>query len=274
VDVSREEEERVPDVVVSEAGGHDYTPRTPYFQQRAPEYSAAARTCLERFLTFVRFGLGQPLLWGAGDAPPRAIESTTWLDADGTPINPGIQVLGSISIGLRDKGWHSHPLSAADEARIRLALKASPDPPLHHVILAQGKDAAIAGDLRRAVMELAIASEVAVKHAFFAPNSPAGEAFEYFEDKSLLRAGVIDLLGEPSRRAFGEGFKDHDEAACQAVEYLFRCRNKVVHRGQLVFRDAKSIVCVADQAVIRDWLGAVLRLFEWLEAKAGLRGLP
>jgi hypothetical protein len=51
-------------------------------------------------------------------------------------------------------------------------------------------------------MELAISAEIAVKQAFFAPSSAAGEAFEYFEDKNLVRIGAIELLKEPARRAF------------------------------------------------------------------------
>jgi len=272
VDVSRDESEAVPEVVQTPRG-RDFTARVPYFQARAGKYGGAARSCLERFLSFVRFSLGQPLIWGSGDSPPRVIESTTWLDPDGNEINPGIQVVTAGSIGERDPAWHSYPLTSASEAALRVALEKETVIPLHHVLLAQAKDAALQGDLRRAVMELAIASEVAVKQAFFAPDSAAGEAFEYFEDKGALRAGVLDLVSEPARRAFGESFKDYSGEQFERLDYLFRCRNKVVHRGELVFRDRSGNELSADRAVISAWLGAVRSLFAWLEAKAGLRGV-
>jgi len=70
VDVSRDESEAVPEVVQTPRG-RDFTARVPYFQARAGKYGGAARSCLERFLSFVRFSLGQPLIWGSGDSPPR-----------------------------------------------------------------------------------------------------------------------------------------------------------------------------------------------------------
>lgn len=270
VEVSREELEEVPEVVTNASGGRDFTPRSPYFQRRAAEYSAATRTCLERFLAYVRFELGQPLIWGAGDSPPHVIKCTTWLDAVGDEINPGFQALGATMTGSRHIRWRAEPLRGPDEMSLRNALEVPTTVPLHRLIAAQGKDAALEGDLRRAVMELAIASEIAVKQAFFAPESAAGEAFEYFEEKKLVRAAVVDLLKEPSRRAFGEAFSDAHSDAFEQVEYLFRCRNKVVHRGKLTFRDRSGAPQPVDRTTLRDWVDAVHCLFEWLEAKAEL----
>lgn len=273
VEVSREGEDELPGVVATPSGGRDLTNRVPYFQARAPLYGAVATICLRRLLSFIRFRLGQPLIWGSGDSPPRLIHSTAWLDAAGNPVSTGFQALGVSIIGHRDREWQSAALAGKDEPALRSALESEPNVPLHYLIVAQGKDAAIEGDLRRAVMELAIASEIAVKQAFFSPATAAGEAFEYLEDKNLYKVGAIELLGEPSRRAFGEGFKDYDAVAFEHLDYLFRCRNKVVHRGQLVYRDQSGIATTPDRVRVRAWLGAVLRLFKWLEARAGLPGV-
>ena len=166
--------------------------------------------------------------------------------------------------------WRSRPVRAEDEPAVEAALEKAVNIPLHRSLLAQGKDAALQGDSRRAVMEFAIACEVAAKQAFFAPRSAAGEAFEYLEDKNKVRLSVMELLREPARRAFGEGFVDHDSAAHEQLDWLFRCRNKVVHRGELFFRDDAGTRRAVDQPQLKAWFFASECLLDWLEEKAGL----
>lgn len=273
IEVSRDENEEVPAIVVSAAGARDFTPRTPYFQARAPAYGEAARECLRRFVTFLRFRLHQPFNWGAGDSPPRIIRSTTWFDPGGEELDPGFRFFESTTSGVGNREWHAVPLGAPEEEALGLALQSDLAVPLHYLILGQGRDAALEGDLRRGVMELAMSAEIAVKQSFFAPATAAGEAFEYLEDKNQVRIGVVELLREPSKRAFGESFGAYDAAAFECIEYLFRCRNKVVHRGELAFRDRAGDPRIADRDTLREWFSAVLTLFDWLEGKAGLKGV-
>jgi len=118
-----------------------------------------------------------------------------------------------------------------------------------------------------------VASEVAVKQAFFAPDSAAFEAFEFLEEKRKAEVTILELLKEPAKRAFGRGFPDIDAAATGRLEELFRCRSKVAHRGKLEYRDASGRIHTANQDTVRGWWHATDRLFEWLEGECGLIGV-
>lgn len=141
---------------------------------------------------------------------------------------------------------------------------------MHRELQALGKDAIRLGDLRRAVIELAVASEVAVKQAFFAPDSAAFEAFEFLEEQRKVEVSVLELLKQPAERAFGKAFSDVDEEAASNLEELFRCRNKVAHRGKLEFRDKKQRVRSADRERVSAWWQATETHFCWLESRCGL----
>jgi hypothetical protein len=62
--------------------------------------------------------------------------------------------------------------------------------------------------LRRGVFELAIASELAIKRAFFSVDTFSTRAFDYFEDKSLAGVLLIDYTHKVAKSVFDESFKD------------------------------------------------------------------
>ena len=49
------------------------------------------------------------------------------------------------------------------------------------------------------------------------------------------------------------------------IDYLFRCRNKVVHRGNAVYRDARGKLREATNKNLEDWWIAALKLINWLK---------
>jgi hypothetical protein len=57
---------------------------------------------------------------------------------------------------------------------------------LFEEVFSDAQAAAVEGNLRRAVLELAISCEIAVKQKFFFTSTPSGAAFEYLEDKGRV----------------------------------------------------------------------------------------
>ena len=91
------------------------------------------------------------------------------------------------------------------------------------------------GNIRRAVLELAIAYEVAIKHVYFEHESFADSDYSYYEEKGIARARVLDFVDIIAFRTFGHSLKTDDTECFKKLSYLFRCRNKFSSSGRLFF---------------------------------------
>jgi hypothetical protein len=140
------------------------------------------------------------------------------------------------------------------------------EPALDVALLSDAQTAWFEGSLRRSVLELAICVEVLAKRQFFAKASPAGAAFDYLEDKAKISVRVLELLDAVATEAFGSSFKKQDPDNYQRIDYLFRCRNKIAHRGELSFRDKSGKAVVVDAHLVESWWQAVQILREWLRS--------
>jgi hypothetical protein len=138
------------------------------------------------------------------------------------------------------------------------------EPELYEELLSDAHAALFQGHLRRAILELALSCEIATKRAFFGKESVAASAYEYLEDKGQVRASVPDLLGQVAKHAFGKSFKDTNSNAYKQIDYLFRCRNKIAHRGECKYNDDEGHTHTVDQATANVWLKAAHHLLEWL----------
>jgi hypothetical protein len=133
-------------------------------------------------------------------------------------------------------------------------------------ILSDAQAAIASGDLRRAVIELAITCEVAIKSTYFGRSTAAAAAYEYLEDKGRVNASLIDLIGVIAEQAFGHSFKTATPTEYKDIDHLLRCRNKAVHRASLTFRDDANNLHKVDQATVEQWWGSVEAVLEWLKA--------
>jgi hypothetical protein len=130
------------------------------------------------------------------------------------------------------------------------------EPTLYEEILADAQTALFEHRHRRAVLELAIACEIVVERRFLSGDSPAVAAFEYLEEKSRVRVRVLDFIDGVAQNAFGKSFRRDHRDHYDNIDYLFQCRNKVAHTGDLLYRDKQSIK-TADYSVIESWWESV-----------------
>lgn len=233
-----------------------------YLGERRLPYREIALKGLNRALLFFKYKLHNPKL--------QIIESygnillhPTWLDKAGKELkNPGtilsMEPLPAANI------FNIKYFSEEDKIDFYQALNQSINISLPEELLSDAQNAVFENNYRRAVLELAIACEVAVKQAFFAENTAAGAAFEYLERKRKVEVTVVELIHGVAKQAFGESFKEFDYEAFQQVDYLFRGRNKVAHRGKAIYRDNKGNLLEIDRQTLIEWWKSVTKLFKWL----------
>jgi hypothetical protein len=266
VEVSRDDPESPPPIGDVEK---NYIPRADWFQKRNWQYQTAAVVTVNRLMLYFRYVLRMPGI-RFFDYCDRQFLNPVWTDACGSPIEYcTVNVLVDSTAAPGMLGMK--PLTAADLPALVAAVRSWPMPPPTSAqeFLSDAQTAIVDGNYRRAVLEMAIACEVAIKQAFFATATPAGAAFEYLEDRSRISVRPIDLLDGPAFEAFGESFKKRSPDEYQEIDYLFRCRNKIAHRALAEYRDDGGTKHIADYAKLGTWWAAVEGLFDWLKAHTG-----
>jgi hypothetical protein len=263
--VSRDETDDPPAVEPTESGGRDFSNRVQWMEPRTEAYKAIAKTVARRFVLFCKHVLRTPHLSHFGDSEFLA---PAWSDTAGTVVESGIVEL-SVQM-IRPSGPHllgERELTDADDFAVTAALSADRDVTTPQQFLSDAQSSCLNGNVRRAVLELAIACEVAIKYAFFAKGTPAAAAAEYLAERRDIRA--LDLIDKPALEAFSESFKTAMPAHECNLDYLFRARNKVAHRGVALFRDRQEAIHTVDRPMLESWMQSVLALFQWLELKTG-----
>ncbi|NKE71902.1 hypothetical protein [Candidatus Manganitrophus noduliformans] len=265
VRVSRNEVEFPPPVYPNDKGHLDYTIQSEYFCQRIEAFGHVAREATNRMIRFFRFLLRTPSLQEF-PANHQYFSNAKWTDENNKIVGkagvtivsekvPGLYgELGVKKLNLETLGaledFIGHPISL----------------PLTQQLLSDAQSAWFEGNLRRAILELAIACEIAVKRQFFANDSPAGAAFDYLEDKAQVNVRVLELMDRVTLEAFGKSFKTEYPNDYKNIDYLFRCRNKVAHRGKLIFRNDSNQEITVNGKTVSDWWGSAIILMEWLSA--------
>ena len=145
-------------------------------------------------------------------------------------------------------------MTAAADPALQQALAESPiEPELYEQLLSDTRAALFQGSLRRAILELAISCEVAIKQAFFDKATEAALS-PYFDEKRQVSdsvGGFTNLLGEPAERILGQNFRKADRRACIYIHHLFQCRNQIAHEGQPTYKNQRGHDRPVDQAVAK-----------------------
>jgi hypothetical protein len=262
--VYRAEPEALPAIAQTEQGGRDMSARAAYFGSREPLYRQAAEEALRRLSLFFQYRLHQP----QADELARqhmALMNPQWRDETGREIDPGMHTFAAR--WMTGKGFGIIPFARKHGQKLSHALRKSLVPSLQEELLEDARSAAMRGNIRRAVLELAIACEVAVKRKFFG-RSTGGQTLAFLEDQKGFQLPVVQLLDSGAREVFGQSFKDHSPKALEDIEHLFRCRNKVAHRGRPVFRPVRGgnvAVQTATMATVEEWLASARALLVWLK---------
>lgn len=265
VRISRDEPEAVPGMITLADGTQDLTVRGVYLYGKLPEYKAVAQEAANRVLRYFRDQLLTPSVklfpsW------TQALSTPTWFDHSDNELRGGNYVAVLQPTPGADGRMGVRKLGANDIPALELFLQSPIDTPLELTLLSDAQTAWFEGNLRRSVLELAICVEVLVKRKFFAAASPAGAAFDYLEDKAKVSVRVLELLDAVALEAFGQSYKLSMPACYQDVDHLFRCRNKVAHRGELAYRNDAGQTLVVDSAKVESWWQSVANLRTWIRA--------
>ncbi len=264
VTVAKDEVEAPPEVIPDGQGRRDYRVQSEYFKGRIKEYGSVAREALNRLIRFFKFQLYTPYIQ---EFPEKhnAFQNAEWTDSEGREAGKG--GVSFIVKGIPGQ-WGQlgvQKLRLEDKESLNAALQKPFQPQLHEEIISDAQTALFEGNLRRSVLELAIACEIAVKRSFFSGDSPAGAAFEYFENKSMIKVTVLNLVNRVAQEVFGRSFKEDHLSDFTNIDHLFRCRNKVAHRGDLSFRADSGPRQSVSYETVADWWLSVQNLLGWLQ---------
>ncbi len=263
--VTREEADHPPPPVQTPDGMTDLTFQGAYLRERLPAFQEIAYTVTNRFLLFFRYHLGTPQV----QLVPRwehSLHNPTWFDSEGKELRGGTRTAVAHPVPGARGELGTKRFKPSDLPDLEAFLASPAEPTLALTLLADAKTAWHERNLRRSVLELAICCEVMVKRKFFAASSPAGAAFDYLEDKAKVSVRVLELLDVVATEAFGRSFKREHSGNYQMIDLLFRCRNKIAHRGMLEYRDDSGNLQIAGQATVEGWWNAVSGLKDWLDS--------
>lgn len=263
--VSREEQEELPKVPIRN-GTRDTRERQRYFEDRRSAYRATAWKALDRVIRFFQYKLHNPLLSPPG-THSKAFVNPRWEDETGRVLET--YAWFGVGTPLPDRtSFGVTCLTASHDGQLVQALEQGIQTELHEELLADAQTAIFQGNLRRGALEMAMACEVAVKEAFFATSTHAGAAYEYLESKQKVTVSVPELIDGVARQAFGASFKAVHSADFKNIDYLFRCRNKIAHRGEAWYRDDKGARHDLTWEHLRQWWSSVEELLAWLHSHA------
>ena len=220
-----------------------------------------------RVIRFFRYVMNTPQLREFANQNAE-FQNPVWTDENGKELNrymkelsvrflrpPGTELLGEMDF------------TKNEDAKLESALESNLAIETHKEFLSDAQNSILDTKWRRAILEMAIACEVAVKEAFFAKASAAGAAYEYLEDKRRVNVRVIELIDGAAKLAFGHSFKADDRSTFDQIDYLFRARNKVAHRGEMVYQDNSEVVQQVDRTTLERWWASVAALMKWIDER-------
>jgi hypothetical protein len=262
--ISRNEQDAPPGAVMTD-GKPDWSAQVAYLNQRSPAYRDVARETVNRLLTYFKYHLRTPMieLMGKWD---QALHNAVWLDESGNPLYVNMLTIIAQPMPGAAGELGVKPLTPGDLPGLHNFLEAPNRAALVEELLSDAQSAWFEENLRRAVLELAICVEVMVKRKYFAKASPAGAAFDYLEDKAKISVRVLELLDAIAKEAFSRSYRVDAPAQYQRIDHLFRCRNKIAHRGELSFRDDAATLVTVDKGTVESWWRATDHLMAWLNA--------
>lgn len=257
----------VPAIPINEHGGRDLYKVGPYYNGICDGFREVAERYYKRLIRFIKYELKQPF---QDDEliNPDFFSNPCWVDEDGKEIGVVSPVLHVQPIpGMDGQLLGSESLKAEHLLAVENELKVGRSVELYQEILSDAQAAIFGNDVRRAVFELAVVCELAVKRKYFSEGVCSGLAFDYFEDKGLVKVTVIELISKVAEEALGESYRKHSAKDYSNIDYLIRCRNKVAHRGQVLFKDDGGKTIQPDLSLVKEWFESVENLLAWLATK-------
>ena len=259
------EVDSTPDIPLTESGARDFTTLHPYFDEHRPDYSKVIMKVFKRIILYFKYDLNQPFLDDV-TFKNNKFGSLQWFDDIGHDYGPLVISFTANIISVNEL-LDVKPYREVDHNNLLDYMEHDSKIDLQHQILSDAQAALAGGNLRRGVFEMAVTCELSVKRAFFSKNSFSGDAFEYLEDKGKVKISVLEFIGNVANEVFGESFKKIHSDDFVNIDYLFRCRNKIAHRGELTFKDDHGILQKATDEMAKKWYLSVRCLLKWLDIK-------
>lgn len=265
--VVRDEESEPPSVPRTESGGEDFGARSQWFGERKNDYAQTALTIVNRLIRFFKFRMRSPHLhefMGHEDCFMNPI----WRNENGESLQPGILECSGRMISPPGPALlGERAFTAADDSNFEESLIAGIIPKTYHEFLSDAQTSACVGNLPRAILEIAIACEVASKQLFFGAGGVTTSAFDYLEGRGRINIRVIELLDGVAKHTFGDSFKEANRDAFRDIDFLFRCRNKVAHKGEVSFRDDSGTKHEVNRQTLERWWASIDELMRWIELR-------
>ena len=176
VSVSRDEGSAPPNIDIDDEGHRDFTKRTAWFGQRCEEYRRVAVEAVNRIVRFCKYELQIPNIreFPVHDSQ---FQNPKWIGKDDSELAPGVLEFSSKIIPPRGPGLVGEKDFTADhDARLEDVLQNGLSIDTHQEFLADAQTSIVNGNLRRAILEMAIACEVAIKQLFFRETTKIGRA--------------------------------------------------------------------------------------------------
>jgi hypothetical protein len=252
----------------TEPYSEDVDERNSYLGPRLEVYANVATTIANRLIKYFKFTLGNPLLQ---EVRPEVLRDSNpkWTDENEVPLRPPffhVRAQGFSGL-LHSPAFGIKAFTREQSHELMEALGANTSYEMYEELIVDARASVVQGNFRRAVLEMAIACEVTTKQLFFKKATPAGDAFEYLEDKARINISVPELLDKVSDRAFGKGFRQSYPKDWQNSEYLFQCRNKVAHPGVLHYNNQQGNPQNVDIGTLKAWWDSLETLIAWVRSQ-------
>ena len=233
----------IPKIPKTEQGGRDFTDVGSYFDEKKKEFSPLANEIYNRLIKYIKYVLKQPYMNTAAIDRDQLL-NPSWSDSDGNNYGcPSVIMHAEVIPVMDGKSLGSTSLKPNHETAI------------------------FSNDIRRGVFEMALVCELSSKRKYFDDGGVAGLAFDYFEDKAKIRITVLELISSVAEEVFGESFKSVSADDYENIDYLFRCRNKIAHKGKVAFKDKNGAWVYPDINLVKNWFESVENLLSWLSSK-------
>lgn len=267
ISVSIPESENPPpaDITPTDSKG-SYFEIEEYFNKRFPLFTPIAEKVYLRLIKYFKYRQGMPFLHEHSDSID-TFPLPIWIDGDGNEIwrSKSRTFYVPYIHGFLDTEFGIVKFRKKDDRKLKRALEKDTDISLIAEILADAKSAILRNNYRRGVLEMAIACEIAVKQTFFADSTISGSAYEYLENKGRVRIKVVELIDGVAAHTFGNSFKQINKIAYQDIDYLFRCRNHIAHRGEVAYRNDQGKWNKPEKNSLKKWWESIEELLNWLE---------
>lgn len=170
---------------------------------------------------------------------------------------------------LSDDGEHIENkvvVSISDDVRryrgeIAAFMAGSGDVVVEYELLHDAYEAYDAGNVRRAVLDAAIAAEVLVKSYIYAKG---GRIYEIIADKHVLSYSTADFFDVILDSLDQRSLKTERPGTFSLIKHLFETRNKIAHAGRCGYNNNRGWQQVGLPEAKR-FLDAVREVFKWLK---------